>query len=517
MTYPGAHPREKVAIIHADSGRELLFGDLDDRSDALARYLRDAGLTAGDTVAFLSENTIEIFEVFWAAQRSGLYVTGINHHLTAGEIAFILGDSGAKILISSSTKADLARAAREVTPGVEHLLAWGTDIPSDLESYEDALALGADASPLDSQPSGATMLYSSGTTGRPKGIRPPLPTRTVDEPGETVAGMASSLYGFAADTVYYSPAPAYHAAPLRWVGAATALGGTAVIRTRFDAEQTLRDIETYRITAGQFVPTMFIRMLKLPDDVRSRYDTSSIRTAIHAAAACPVEVKNRMLDWWGDVVYEYYSSTEMNGITAISPQVWREHAGSVGQAIVGVIHVCDDDGRELAAGETGVVFFERDHLPFEYHHDPAKTAAAQHPAHPLWTTTGDVGRVDEQGYLFLTDRKAFTIISGGVNIYPQEIENALALHPAVLDAAVIGLPDDEWGECVTAVIQPAAGAEPGSALADEITEFLRGTLARFKVPRQVLFTQDMPRTPTGKLVKADLVRRYTVEAARSAV
>ncbi|MEV7608568.1 acyl-CoA synthetase [Microbacterium sp. NPDC089320] len=511
MTYPGAHPAERTAILHADTGRTVTFGELDSRSDALARFFRDAGVARGDTVAFLADNVPEVFELYWAAHRSGLYVTGLNHHLTPAEIGAILVDSDAKALVVSPARGELAAAALRTAPAVGITLTTD-DGAGGTGTYEQAIVAGAAAAPLTSQPLGATMLYSSGTTGRPKGIRPPLSGRQVDEPGDTVVAMASSLYGIDESTVYYSPAPVYHAAPLRWVPAVNALGGTVVLRDRFDAEQTLRDIEEYRITAGQFVPTMFVRLLKLPEEVRRSADVSSMRTAIHAAASCPVEVKQRMLDWWGDVVYEYYSSTELNGVSAIDPATWRAHPGSVGRAIVGTPHVCDETGAELPAGEAGLLYFERDAVAFEYHRDPEKTRAAQHPSHELWTTTGDVGYLDEDGFLYLTDRRAFTIISGGVNIYPQEIENALALHPAILDAAVIGLPDEEWGQSVTAVVQPAPTATPCPELAEEIVTFLGERIARFKVPRRVLFTDDLPRTPTGKLVKGALVERYSTAA-----
>jgi long-chain acyl-CoA synthetase len=286
------------------------------------------------------------------------------------------------------------------------------------------------------------------------------------------------------------------------------LGGTLVMTTRFDAEASLAAIETYRVTHSQWVPTMFVRMLKLPDDVRARYDVSSMRIAIHAAAPCPVEVKRAMIEWWGPVLHEYYSSTEANGVTVVSPQEWLAHPGTVGRAGLGVIRIVGPDGAELPVGTTGLVYFERDERPFEYHKDPGRTEAATHPEHPTWTTTGDIGHLDADGYLYLTDRAAFTIISGGVNIYPQEVEDALALHPAILDVAVIGVPDDEMGQAVRAVVQPAPGVEPTPELAAEILASLDGRLAKFKIPEQVDFVTDLPRTPTGKLVKGELVKRY---------
>jgi len=300
----------------------------------------------------------------------------------------------------------------------------------------------------------------------------------------------------------------YHAAPLRFGATIQSTGGTVVMMHRFDPEQALAAIEHYRITHSQWVPTMFVRMLKLGEETKKRYDVSSLRVAIHAAAPCPVEVKQAMIDWWGPVLYEYYSSSEANGITFINPQQWLERPGSVGVAGLGTIHICDDDGHELAPNEVGTVYFERDYVPFEYHNDPGKTQGAQHPEHETWTTTGDLGYVDDAGFLYLTDRKSFMIISGGVNIYPQEIEDVLTLHDAVYDVAVIGVPDDEMGESVFAVVQPAPGTEPSDALAEELLVHVRGRIARYKTPRRLVFSDDLPRTPTGKLVKHRLRERY---------
>jgi long-chain acyl-CoA synthetase len=319
------------------------------------------------------------------------------------------------------------------------------------------------------------------------------------------------MFGFDADTVYLSPAPMYHAAPLRFGMVVTATGGTVVMMARFDAEQALALVERYAVTHSQWVPTMFVRMLKLPAEVRSAYDVSSMRVAIHAAAPCPVEVKQQMIEWWGPVLYEYYSSTEAIGLTWITPQDWLEHPGSVGRAALGVVRVVDADDPdqpELPAGATGLVYFERDVMPFAYHHDPDKTRAAQHPHHDSWATTGDVGHVDADGYLYLTDRATFMIISGGANVYPQEVENALTLHPAVYDVAVIGVPDDDMGEVVKAVVVPAPGATPGPELAQALIEHVRARIAHVKAPRSVDFVDALPRTPTGKLVKRRLTEQY---------
>jgi long-chain acyl-CoA synthetase len=320
------------------------------------------------------------------------------------------------------------------------------------------------------------------------------------------------VYGFGTDTVYLSPAPVYHAAPLRFGATVHALGGTVVMMERFDPEQALATVERHRVTHTQMVPTMFIRMLKLPQELRHRYDLSSLRVAVHAAAPCPVDVKQAMMRWWGPIVHEYYSSTEANGTTLIAPEEWLARPGSVGRAAVGVLRICDDEGRELPVSEVGTVYFERDELPFAYHNDPERTRAAQHPGHPTWTTVGDLGFVDEEGFLFLTDRKTFMIISGGVNIYPQEIENVLAMHPEVCDVAVIGIPDEEMGEQVKAVVQPAPGVAPGPDLEQRLIAFVRRRIAHYKAPRSVDFVDELPRTPTGKLVKAKLRERYTPSA-----
>ncbi|MFE9785706.1 acyl-CoA synthetase [Nocardia salmonicida] len=508
--YPGAHVDrfpDKVAIVMAESGATLTYRQLEENSIRLARHLHDAGLRRGDHVALLSVNDPKVYEVYWAALRSGLYITAVNWHLAPAEIGYIVDDCGARALIVSATLAATAEQVTAQTPQVEIRLAFDGPVAG-FKSYEQALA-AASTEPLADQPRGADMLYSSGTTGRPKGIKLPLSDRQVgDPPGDTYTAIFGPLYAFEPQSVYLSPAPLYHTAPLRFGGVVNALGGTLVVMEKFDAELALATIERHRVTHSQWVPTMFVRMLKLDESVRARYDVSSMQAAVHAAAPCPVEVKQAMINWWGPMLHEYYASTEANGATFIDSEQWRRKPGSVGTAGLGVIRVCGPDGAELASGEIGTIYFEREELPFNYHNDPAKTAEAVHPNHPTWTTTGDIGYIDEDGYLFLTDRKAFTIISGGVNIYPQEIENALALHPKVFDVAVIGVPDEEMGESVKAVVQPAAGVVAGPALAEELREFLAERIGAYKVPRTVDFSDDLPRTPTGKLVKGKLRARY---------
>ncbi|MCX4090886.1 acyl-CoA synthetase [Nocardia sp. alder85J] len=507
--YPGAYVSrfpDKPAAVSASTGEVLTYRELEENSARLARFLYEAGLRRGDHLALIADNHPRVFEIYWAALRSGLYITAVNNHLSPDEAAYIVDDCGARAVVVSATLATLAEKIVDATPRAEIRLAYHGSVPG-YRSYEQALTT-VSAEPLPQQPRGSDMLYSSGTTGRPKGIKQPLPEREVHEPGDPYVAIFGPRYGFDTDTVYLSPAPIYHAAPLRFGGVVQSLGGTVVLMDKFDAEGALAAIERFRVTHSQWVPTMFIRMLKLDKEIRERYDLSSLRVAVHAAAPCPVEVKQAMIDWWGPVLEEYYSSTESNGGTFISSAEWLRRPGSVGRAGIGILHICADDGAELPTGETGLIYFEREDWPFEYHNAPEKSAESRHPEHPTWTTTGDVGYMDADGYLYLTDRKAFMIISGGVNIYPQEIENALALHPAVLDVGVIGVPDPEMGESVLAVVEPAPGAEPGPELAEQLRDYLRDHIAHYKVPRRIEFTRDLPRTPTGKLVKGKLRERY---------
>lgn len=502
--YPGTWAEktpDKPALVMAETGEQLTYAELDDHSIRLSRHLHDAGLRPGDVVALLSDNTPQTYEVYWAALRSGLYVTAVNHNLSPDEAAYIVNDCGASALVVSAAKAELLSAmAGRYDVGVR--LVYGGELDG-FSSYDEALA-GASNQPLPEQPHGDDFLYSSGTTGRPKGVKVALPQIRVDEPGYQYVAIFGQLYGFTPDSVYLSPAPVYHAAPLRFGGVVQALGGTLVMMRKFDAEGALRAIERYGVTHTQMVPTMFVRLLKLPEEVRAKYDTSSLRTVIHAAAPCPVEVKQRMIDWLGPIINEYYASTEANGATFIDSAQWLAHPGSVGPALLGTLRICGEDGRELGPGEVGTVYFERDAVPFSYHNDPEKTASTQHPEHPTWTTVGDLGYVDQDGFLYLTDRKAFMIISGGVNIYPQEVEDLFSLHPAVHDIAVIGVPDEEMGERVVGVVQPAEGAVPGPALESELIGYARERIAHYKVPREMHFVDELPRTPTGKLVKGRL-------------
>ncbi len=508
--YPGTHAAatpDKPAVIMAGSGEIVTYRELDEWSNQLAHYWRSIGLQTGDHVALLSENHRMFHVVYWAAVRSGLYLTAVNRYLSAEEAAYIVNDSESQSLVTTHA---MATTATEMLPLLEgcpdRLMLDG--VVDGFQRYGD-LVDDQPVTKLDEEPAGSLMLYSSGTTGQPKGIKRALTGLAVDDDSDPgIRAFLELLMGFSPDSVYLSPAPLYHAAPLVWSAAVHQIGGTIVVMERFDAAEYLRDVERYSVTHSQLVPTMFVRMLKLPDDVRSRHDLSSLVAVIHAAAPCPVEVKRQMIDWWGPIVHEYYAGTEGNGITCLNSQDWLEHPGSVGRALRGIPHICDEEGTELPIGEAGVVYFENETIPFEYHGDPAKTQASQHPDHPNWSALGDIGYLDEDGFLYLTDRKAFMIISGGVNIYPQEVEDALVLHPKVADAAVFGLPDPEMGEFVQAVVQPADGLAGDDSLGEELRSYLREHIAHYKVPRIIDFREELPRLPTGKLYKRLLRDEY---------
>jgi fatty-acyl-CoA synthase len=509
--YIGTHAEkapDRPALIVSGGGESLTYGELNDRSNRLARLLQAHGLRRGATVALFMENNPRFMEVVWAVRRSGLYLTAVNRYLTPDEAAYIIDDSDAAVLIASRAMADAAGALPARLPRCRGFLMTDGTIPG-WSAYEAAIAAFA-SDPLEEEWMGELMLYSSGTTGRPKGVRRPL--RDAGPGEDDLLLRVVQGYGFNGDTVYLSPAPMYHAAPLAFSLGVQHLGGTVVMMPHFDAALSLELIERHRVTHSQWVPTMFVRMLKLPEHERRRCDLSSHRCAIHAAAPCPVEVKRSMIGWWGPILEEYYGGTEGNGLTRIGSADWLAHAGSVGRAVLGVLHVCDEAGRELPAGEPGLVYFERDEMPFAYHKDPARTAAAQHPAHGNWSTLGDVGYVDTDGYLYLTDRKAFMIISGGVNIYPREVEDCLIGHPAVRDVAVFGLPDPDMGEQVKAVVELMEGVAPSDALAAELLAYGRAHLAHFKLPKSVDFIDALPRLPTGKLYKQSLRAQYLARA-----
>lgn len=505
--YVGTHAATspgKPAIIMGASGETVTYRELDERSVRLARFWADRGLHRGDHVAVFMENHPRYFDVVWAALRSGLYVTPVNSYLTADEVAYILADSGARSLVTSASKAEIAAAALDKAPAVELPLVVGGGAAG-LPSYEAAMAQ-VSARPLREQPAGDMMLYSSGTTGQPKGIRRPLSEGDVED-NQLIAMLLGGVFGFTADDVYLSPAPIYHSAPLGFCIGVQCLGGTVVMMEKFEPQHALELIERHRVTTSQWVPTMFVRMLKLPEPARRDADVSSLRVAVHAAAPCPVGVKQAMFEWWGPTLWEYYAGTELNGFCLARPDEWLAHPGTVGKPLIGELHILDEEGNELPAGEAGTIYFGGG-PEYAYHNDPAKTADVRDPAGHGWTTLGDVGYVDEEGWLFLTDRKAFMIISGGVNIYPQETENVLALHPRVADVAVIGVPNAEMGEEVKAVVQPVDWTTAGPRLEQELLAYCREHLAHYKCPRTVDFEPELPRLPTGKLYKRKLRDRY---------
>ena len=493
---------DKPAYIMAGSGETVTYRQLDDQSNRIAQLFRALGLQAGDHIALFLENHPRYFEICWGAQRSGLIYTAISSRLTAEEVAYIVGDCGAKLFVTSKYLAERAAELRPMLADVANRYM----IDGTIEGYaawEDAVA-AQPATPIADQVAGTDMLYSSGTTGRPKGVLQDLQPQPIDF-DNPLLNISRKLYGIDAETIYLSPAPLYHAAPLRFNMSVMRLGGTCVIMEHFDAEEFLRLIEKHGITHSQLVPTMFVRFLKLPDAVRLKYDMSSLRCAIHAAAPCPIPTKEKMIDWWGPILWEYYAGTEGNGLTMCNSTEWLAHKGTVGRAVVGTVKICDEDGNELPQGEAGTIYFA-DGRPFQYHNDSKKTAESRHPRG--WSTLGDVGYLDGDGYLHLTDRKAFMIISGGVNIYPQEAENLLITHPKVMDCAVFGVPNADFGEEVKAVVQPRDMADAGPALADELIAYCRQHLADIKCPRSIDFEPELPRHPTGKLYKRLLRDRY---------
>ncbi len=500
MTHPSHHARanpDKPACIMSGSGEVLTYGELDARSNQGAHLFRASGIGPGDAIAVFMENSPRYYEILWATQRAGIRVTCISSKLTPGEVDYIVRDSEAKALIASRALAEVALATAQ---GLAGLTLWMTEGEVTPFANFEAARAAFPTTPIADECAGAVMLYSSGTTGRPKGVRranAAAGPQPIDGPNP-LAQIGQALLGFSPDMIYLSPAPLYHAAPLGWSMAVQHLGGTVVMMERFDPEAALAAIQTYRITSAQWVPTHFVRMLKLPKETRDRYDVSSLTSVFHAAAPCPVPVKEAMIAWWGPIVHEYYAGTEGNGFCFISAAEWLSKKGSVGRGLTAQIKICDEAGDELPPRAEGVIYFAGGG-EFEYHNDPDKTAQSRHPKG--WTTLGDVGWIDEEGYLFLTDRKSFMIISGGVNIYPQEIENLLITHPKVADVAVVGAPHEEMGEEVVAVIQPADWAEAGDALAAELSAFARANLSHVKAPRRIDFMRELPRHATGKLYK----------------
>ncbi|MBI2169383.1 MAG: AMP-binding protein [Actinobacteria bacterium] len=501
-----AHP-DKPAIVMGGSG-VVTYQQLDDRSKQLSQLFHSIGLRPGDHVAWCVENTERFHELIWGAQRSGLLYTAISTRLTDEEIQYIVEDCGAKAFIASSYVADATAALAGKLAGVDAYFALGGAIDG-YESYEEAVAAQPAESTAD-ECEGDDMLYSSGTTGRPKGVKPAFSPKPWGS-AHAVTLLGQALYGATEESVYLSPAPLYHAAPLRFTREFQRIGATVIVMEKFDPADFLRLVEEHGVTHTQVVPTMFVRMLKLPEAERTKHELSSLQCVIHAAAPCPVRVKEQMIEWWGPIINEYYAATEGGGFMACTSAEWLAHEGTVGKPLIGTLHVCDDDtGEELPTGEAGTVYLEPPNPEdlFEYHNDPEKTRQSRHPQHPDWFTLGDVGYLDDDGYLYLTDRKAFMIITGGVNVYPQEAENLLVTHDRVMDVAVFGVPNEDFGEEVKAVVQPIDMTDAGPELERELLAFCREHLADVKCPRSIDFVEELPRHPTGKLYKRLLRDQY---------
>ena len=513
--FPGAvaeRAPDRPAVIMATSGETLTYRELDDIANRLSQLFRAAGLERGDHVAFCLENRLEFLPIAWGCHYAGLYYTAISSRLTTDEVEYIVNDCGAQAFITSPYKAEAAAAIIGSTPKVKVRLSVGGHVEGH-ESFEDAIAAQPNE-PLPNRLEAADMLYSSGTTGRPKGVKVPAPEDVLGTPPALLM-LLTMLFGVTDGCRYLSPAPLYHAAPLRFCMTIHRVGGTTVVMERFDAEHALQLIEEHQITTSQWVPTMFVRMLKLDDEVRNKYDVSSLGAAVHAAAPCPVDVKHKMIEWWGPVLHEYYAGTEGNGFCYVGSEDWLTHPGTVGRPLTGVLHIMDDDGNELGPNEEGTIYFSGGG-EFEYHNDSEKTQSSR--LANGWSTLGDVGKVDDDGFLYLTDRKAYMIISGGVNIYPQEAENVLTMHPDVFDVAVIGVPNDDFGEEVKAVVQPVtmpATDEDRATLERTLIAYCKEQLADVKCPRSVDFREELPRHPTGKLYKRLLKNEYWADAGRS--
>lgn len=486
----------------ASSGKVITRLQLDELANQCAHMMKDLGLEVGDNIAVFMENNPYFLQICKAAERAGLIYTAISTHLTVSEVEYIINDCGAKVFFASTTKSDVASQLVDKIPNViARLMVNGTI--KGYESYEDKVA-SYPKEPIADETGGDAMLYSSGTTGRPKGVKlkfEPTPYGELSTGGQ----LLIALYQLNTETVYLSPAPLYHAAPLHFTMLTLFSGGTVIVMEKFDALKALGLIDKYKVSHSQWVPTMFIRMLKLPEEESRKFDVSSQKIAIHAAAPVPIQVKEQMIKWWGPILFEYYAGTEANGLCAITSDEWLAHKGSVGRAMMGAVKILDEEENELPVGEVGGIYFA-DGQDFEYHNDPEKTAGAR--TSQGWTTLGDVGYVDEEGYLYLTDRKSNMIISGGVNIYPQESENVLVTHPKVLDVAVIGVPHEEFGEEVKGVVQLRDPSHGDPELAEELIGFCRSRLSKIKCPATIDFVDELPRTPTGKLVKRLLKDKY---------
>lgn len=506
--YSGVHAQtrgDRPAFIMARSGEIVTYAELEARTNRLAHFLRSRGLKRLDHYAIFMENNSRYLECCGVGERSGLYFTCINSFLKADELAYIINNSESRVLIFSEEKRAVVVEALRQCPKIEVCLV--VDGPGDgkaILNLDEAVA-GFPATPIADESIGTAMLYSSGTTGRPKGIVRPLPEQPASQQ-LPLFDFLQKMWRYRDGLVYLSPAPLYHSAPQAAVNLVIRNGGTAIIMERFDPEHYLQLIEKYRPTHSQLVPTMFSRMLKLPEAVRKKYDISSLEVAIHAAAPCPPQVKEQMIEWWGPIIHEYYGATEGLGFTACDTAQWQAHRGTVGKVLLGELHVLDENMQPCPKATPGTLWFKTA-TPFEYFNDPKRTAETRSEDGSM-STVGDIGYVDDDGFLYLTDRATFMIVSGGVNIYPQECENLLITHPKVADAAVFGVPNEDLGEEVKAVVQVMPGVKPDAALVAELTEFCMQNLSHQKCPRSIDFEAELPRLPTGKLYKRLLRDRY---------
>jgi acyl-CoA synthetase (AMP-forming)/AMP-acid ligase II len=506
-----AHPDEP-ALIFEPSGRVVTWSEYEAGANQVAHVIRDTGLRSGDHMALFMENIPEVLVTEAGAERTGVYFTPVNSYLSADEAAYVINNSESRLVVTSVAKADVASQLPALCPKVERWIMVGAGsggAAAPFESWQEAVGTAPTDHVADEE-MGAPMVYSSGTTGRPKGIVRPVAKIPPSETSFAVLGIAG-LWRFREHMVYLSPAPLYHTAPMVSCSVALRMKSTCVVMEHFDPALFLDLVARHRVTHSQVVPTMFTRLLKLPETVRVAADVSSLEWIIHAAAPCPVPVKEPMIEWFGPILLEYYAASEGNGGTFITSEDWLEHKGSVGRPLMVEIKILDDEGNECPVGTPGTVWFSGA-TDFEYFHDAEKTASSRRDDGNT-STVGDVGFVDEDGYLFLTDRKAHMIISGGVNIYPQETENLLVTHPKVMDAAVIGVPNEDLGEEVKAVVQPMEGVAGDEELERELIAFCRAHLAHFKCPRTIDFTDELPRLPTGKLYKGPLRERYWAEHA----
>jgi acyl-CoA synthetase (AMP-forming)/AMP-acid ligase II len=497
--HPSIHAKSNpdlAAYIMVETGETVTYRQLDERSNQAAHLFRQHGLKRGDCVVFFLENHARFLELCWAAQRAGLYYTPVSSRLQPSEIDYILGDLRPKIFLTSSR---LAATASEV-PYLKNGDIHSYIVDGEFDGFTPYLSARdvQPSTPIADESAGIDLLYSSGTTGRPKGVKLPLPKGGVADLEERWKAY-HTVMGFDLGSVHYIPSPLYHALPLHHALVAQNYGGTVLVIQKFDPEEALRLIEKYKVTQSSWVATMFIRMLKLPTDVRARYDISSMVAMVHGAGPCPAPVKEQMIEWFGPIVFEAYSSTEGFGSTSISSEEWLAHKGSVGKPMLGAAHIVDDEtGEELPVGDIGTIYFENPRK-VEYLNDTSKTDSVK--LGNGWATAGDIGYLDKDGYLYLTDRKADMIISGGVNIYPQEVEAQLILHPKIADIAVFGIPNEDYGEEVKAVVEPTDYGLAGDALEEEIIQFCRENISPVKAPRSVDFVESMPRHETGKLYK----------------